>query len=79
MQAFLEDPYSEISVPKAINCYMLNPSWQVERGCMLKKKQSQAAGNEIRMLRLWNGDISGAKHYAESVLSRRDRLLVIYG
>jgi hypothetical protein len=47
---------------------MLNPSWQIERGCMhLKKKQTLVGGNEIRMLRLWNGNISGAKHYAENI------------
>ena len=79
MQAFLGDQDSEIAVPMAINCYMVNPAWQIERGCMhLKKKQTLAGGNEIRMLRLWNGDISGAKHYAEDVLGRRDKLKAIY-
>ncbi|MEW6511843.1 MAG: hypothetical protein AB1428_12900 [Bacteroidota bacterium] len=79
MQTFLGNPFSEIAIPKAINAYMINPPWQVERGCMwLKKKREKTGGDAVKMLRYWNGDISGAKHYAEDVLGRRDKLRGIY-
>lgn len=80
MRSFLGDSMSEIAAPKALNEYLTKPQWQVERGCMWLKKKSEAAhGEQIRMLRLWNGDISGIKHYAEDVLARRDKLKAVYG
>jgi hypothetical protein len=44
----------------------------------LKKKRDLANGDTVRMLMLWNGDISGARHYAENVLGRRDKLRLCY-
>ena len=78
-QAFLQSAKQDIAVVKAINEYMTHPEWQIERGCMwLKKKQKLAGSDTTKMLRLWNGDISGAHHYAENVLARKAKLATIY-
>ena len=79
VRKFLGEPMSEIAVPKALNQYLVNPAWHVERGAQyLAVKQKAANGDTIRMLRLWNGDLDGTKHYAEQILARFEKLKGIY-
>lgn len=78
-QQFLGDPMSEIAVPKAINEFQMHPEWQVERGCQyMTKKRAIAHGDDMMMLRYWNGDVKGLKRYGESVLARAINLRKIY-
>jgi hypothetical protein len=72
-------PLQNLHVAYAIDEYCAHPGWQVEWGCKhLAVKRDLAHGQTIPMLRYWNGDISGAKHYAEDVLGRKSKLSAIY-
>lgn len=70
-QAWLAEPLSEIAVVKALNEYMIRPEWQIKQGLVWLKRKQKIAGNDtMKLLRLWNGDITGRHQYAEAVLGR---------
>ncbi len=65
MKSFLGNPFSEISVPKAINYYCTNLEVMITWGLRwLKKKNELAKGNIQLLCRYWNGDKTG-KYYNE--------------
>lgn len=69
---------SEVSVPKAINQYLVTPTWQVEWGCRwLKVKQGLAGGDLNRAIDLYNGDLTGG--YRSEVLKKQEGIKREYG
>jgi len=64
----LQDPLSEVSVPKGINAFMVRPAWQVEWGMKwFTVKLKLAGGSDVRKaLQLWNG--GGNPNYASEVI-----------
>lgn len=78
-QAWLEAPLSEIAIAKAVNEYMVRPTWQIEQGLIWLKRKEKIAGNDtVKLLRLWNGDITGKRRYAEAVLGRLKTLRLAF-
>jgi hypothetical protein len=78
-QAWLEEPLSDIAVVKALNEYMVRPTWQIEQGLIwLKRKEKIACNDTLKLLRLWNGDVTGRHQYAEAVLVRYRTLQLVF-
>jgi hypothetical protein len=78
-RVWLAEPLSDIAMVKALNEYMMKPEWQIEQGLIWLKKKEKIAGDDVtRLLRLWNGDISGRHQYAEAVLRRYRNLRVVF-
>jgi hypothetical protein len=64
----IQDPLSEIGVPKAINAFMVRPPWQFEWGARWFQKKLRAAGSNVEhALLLWNG--GGNLKYPQEVLA----------
>jgi len=69
----LRDPFSEVTIIKALNAYLVRPSWHIERGCQwYKVKEKIARGSVEKTLLYWNG--GGNKNYPAEVLARADKL-----
>ena len=63
------DPVQNIHVAYALDNYCEHPEWNIEWGCRhLSEKRKKSGGSEIKMLGLWNGDMSGK--YANEVMTR---------
>jgi len=71
---FLGNPYSELTVPKALNWLVVNLDAMVEWGCKwLDRKRTLAKGDINKMLDFWNGCSDGSYH--KEVLEKQKNLM----